>query len=90
MMLELDDPVFRETIIPWYDSDGVCFSLIGFMGIVFIFGLFGIASAIEKVEYQQYLWVPVGVSMMSVYVGISIGLRLFWRKTQRRKRRRRD
>ena len=87
-MIESDDPVFRETIIPWYDSDGVCFSLIGFMVIVLVFGLFGIAAAIEKIEYQQYLWVPVGVSMMSVYVGISIGLRLFWRKTQRRKKRR--
>jgi hypothetical protein len=88
--MELDDPVFREIIIPWYDSDGVCVSLITFMGIVFVFGLFGIAAAIEKVEYQQYLWVPVGVSMMSAYVGISIALRLFQRNTRRRKKRRRD
>ena len=77
------NPLFRKIIIPWYDSEMVCFIVIAFMFFVLIFGIVGISGAYEKVEYREHIWVPVILVIMSGLVMVSTAIRLIKRYSQR-------
>lgn len=84
MMMHIDqNPVFRKSIVPWYDSEGACFVFIGFMFIVFLFGVVGILTAREAVEYHSSTWVAVLLAVMSGGVIISTTIRLIKRYARR-------
>ena len=79
-MIQLDpNPVFRKVIVPWYDSETLCVVEIVFMVAVILFGLAGISVAHEKMEYRDYIWVPVFLIVMSSIVIISVSIRLIKR-----------
>jgi hypothetical protein len=80
--MNLDDPVFRKIIIPWYDSDIVCCMMIFMMFAVFIFGIFGIIVVTEKLEYYNFFWIPAAIVFMSAYVILSTLIRMILRKKQ--------
>lgn len=77
------NPVFRKSIVPWYDSEAVCIGVIVFMLIVFLFGFVGISVAREKVEYYGYVWIAVLLVVMSGIVIFSTTVRLIKRHSRR-------
>ena len=77
------NPLFRKTIIPWYDSEAVCIGVIVFMMIVFFFGVVGISVARENAEYHGYVWIAVLLVVMSAAVIFSTIFRLIKRHARR-------
>lgn len=77
------NPLFRKTIIPWYDSETVCIGVIVFMMIVFFFGVVGISVARENAEYHGYVWIAVLLVVMSATVIFSTIIRLIKRHARR-------
>ncbi len=77
------NPVFRKVIVPWYDSETLCFMLVFLMFLVFLFSVVGILVAGEKTEYLGYVWVPILIVVMSGIVIISITIRLVGRYFKR-------
>lgn len=77
------NPVFRKTIIPWYDSEVVCIVVIVFMILVFFFGVVGITVARENAQYYEYVWIAVLLVVMSGGVIFSTIVRLIKRHARR-------
>jgi hypothetical protein len=77
------NPLFRKTIIPWYDSEVVCIGVIVFMLIVFFFGVIGISVARENSEYHGYVWIAVLLVVMSGGAIFSTTIRLIKRHARR-------
>jgi len=73
------NPLFRKVIVPWYDTEKACYAVIVFMSLVLLFGIAGILEVAEKTEYNEYIWVPVLIVVMSVGVIVSIVIRLIKR-----------
>ena len=59
------NPVFRKSFIPWYDSETACIIVIIFMIVVLLFGFAGISVAHENVKYQEEVWVAVLLVVLS-------------------------
>lgn len=76
-------PVYRRVIIPWYDSEIVCFAALLFAGFVVAFSVCGIHVAYETPDYRAYLWIPGMLFAMGMFVFISITVRLIRRYVQR-------
>ena len=70
------NPVFRKVIVPWYDSETACFTLMAIMGVVFLFGLVGLSVARETPDHHDHIWVPISLLLMSGGVIISLAIRL--------------
>ncbi|MDH3720472.1 MAG: hypothetical protein C0611_14150 [Desulfobacteraceae bacterium] len=77
------NPLFRKTIIPWYDSEAVCIGVIVFMLIVFFFGVIGISVARGNAEYHGHVWMAVLLVVMSGGVIFSTVSRLIKRHSRR-------
>ena len=77
------NPLFRKTIVSWYDSEAVCIVVIVFMMIVFFFGVVGISVARENSEYHGYVWIAVLLVVMSAAVIFSTIIRLIKRHARR-------
>jgi len=76
-------PVYRRVILPWYDSEIVCFATLLFAGFVLFFCVFGIHVAYETPDYRQYLWIPGFLFAMGLALFVSIAIRLINRYVQR-------
>jgi len=72
-------PVFRQAIIPWYDSSRVCWVLIGFLTAVVIFGGAGIDEALGTEAFTAYAWVPLLLVILGLGVIGAILVRLMRR-----------
>ena len=59
------NPVFRKSFVPWYDSETACIIVIIFMIVVLLFGFAGISVAHENVKYQEEVWVAVLLVVLS-------------------------
>ncbi|MEJ2656013.1 MAG: hypothetical protein P8012_02305 [Desulfobacterales bacterium] len=77
------NPLFRKSIIPWYDSEAACIGIIIFMIIVFFFGCIGISVAREEAEFHGYVWIAVLLVVLSGGVILSTTVRLIKRHTRR-------
>ncbi len=75
-------PLFRKAIVPWYDSDAVCYSVMALMTVVLFFSVFGVVAAGEVPEYRGNAWVPLLLLMMSLGVLISTVTRLVRRNAR--------
>jgi hypothetical protein len=71
--------MFRRIIMPWYDGNAACWILLAAMVLVALFSWAGIAVARFVPMYNGYTWVPVLMLLMSLFVGFSVGYRLFQR-----------
>ena len=78
-MLYDKKPIYRKLIIPWFDSETVCFFVILFMLVVTLFALMGLDVAYEKVEYHRHMWVPILLILMSTWVFVSTLIRMIRR-----------
>ena len=80
-MLLDQNPLFRKVIVPWYDAEKACFTVIVFMLGIFLFGIVGIVEALERIEYNEHIWVPALLVAMSAWVIASTSIRLIKRYT---------
>lgn len=64
-MLSDKSPVFRKAIIPWYHSKTVYGATIAFMLIVFLFGLAGISVSSANIQFNDYIWLPIVLVVLS-------------------------
>ncbi|MEA3421268.1 MAG: hypothetical protein U9Q97_06295 [Acidobacteriota bacterium] len=78
-MLYDEKPIYRKLIIPWFDSEATCFVVMFLMLVVALFALTGLYVACEKIEHQEYIWVPSLLVLMSTWVFISTSIRLIRR-----------
>ncbi len=76
-------PLFRHVIVPWYDADTVCYSIMALMAVILIFSIIGVAAARNVPEYRGYVWVPVLLAAMSTGVLVSTIVRLVRRNASR-------
>ena len=74
------NPSFRRIIAPWYDSDALCYVVIGLMLVVFFFGLAGISVALSDPPFSGHTWVPFLLSALSLWVLVATSLRLVRRR----------
>ncbi len=74
-----EKPIFRKIIVPWYDSETACLLLILFMVLVFLFGIAGLSVSSEIVEYNDFIWVPILLILLSGWVVVSTMIRLIKR-----------
>lgn len=72
-------PIFRNVIVPWYDSEAAGLIMIAFMLAVFLFGLAGVFVARGTAAYKGYVWVPILLMIMSGGVMVSTIIRLIKR-----------
>ncbi|MCG8618390.1 MAG: hypothetical protein MI802_19405 [Desulfobacterales bacterium] len=75
--MQLDqNPFFRKTITPWYDSNLACRLLIAAMCIVFSFALGGLIVASGTPEFSPHTWFPGMLCFLSGFLVAKIWLRL--------------
>ena len=82
-MGQASTPLFRRAIVPWYDSDAVCYSVVALMTVILLFSIIGIVAAREGPEYRGDTWVPVLLVLMSLGVIVSTVVRLVMRNARR-------
>ncbi|MFQ5485331.1 MAG: hypothetical protein ACE5DO_08380 [Desulfobacterales bacterium] len=81
-MMRLDEkPIFRNIIVSWYDSETICFIVILFMVFVFLFAMVGLSVSGEIVEYNDFIWIPILLIVLSGWVIVSTVIRLIRRFT---------
>lgn len=73
----------RKSIVAWYDSEPVCIFALCFLLLVLLFSLAGIGVARQIPDYNDYLWVPVVMTVLSGLCFVSIFLRLMRRYLSR-------
>ena len=73
-------PVFRDLIIPWYDSNALCYIVVGLMVLVFLFSAAGVSLAMRVSEYRHHMWVPLLLMGLSSGVIVSTIIRLVRRR----------
>ncbi len=76
-------PVFRRTLIPWYDTTPACLVLFGIMAAVFLFALTGVAVSFEPGMPDGIAWVPILLLVLSAAVLLSMTVRLVRRRLKR-------
>jgi hypothetical protein len=83
-MMRIDqNPLFRKSFIPWYDSEAACIIVVIFMIVVFLFCFKGISVVHENVKYQEEVWVAVLLVVMSGGVLFTTTVRLIKRYIRR-------
>jgi hypothetical protein len=70
------EPLYRNIIVPWYDSNLACYVFMVSMAMVLLFALVGISVANEYPQYHQYMWVPVLLAILSGGVVLTTLIRL--------------
>jgi uncharacterized membrane protein len=74
------NPLFRRAIIPWYDSNALCWVLVAAMVVLVYFSITGIVVAHSNPAYNGFVWVPWVLLVLSLVLALSIS----WRLIQRR------
>jgi len=68
--------VHRKVFSPWYDTDSVCVAALMFTVLVGVFCLAGISVCDENAAFQNYIWIPVLLMVLSGILFVSIFIRL--------------
>ncbi len=71
--------LFRKAFIPWYDREPAMVLTLAFALAVLLFSITGIAASLDTPSYQDYLWVPCLLAILSLAITISILIRLIRR-----------
>lgn len=78
------NPLFRRMIMPWYDGTPLCWVLLLAMVVVVVFSWAGIAVALTNPDYNKFLWLPITLLVLSLFVGQSVLRRLIRRHLQQK------
>ena len=73
------NPLFRRTITPWYDSSAACVAVLVFTVVVAGFSFVGINVAEGDPAYRGYVWLPLLLLLLSLAVSASTIIRLVQR-----------
>lgn len=71
--------LFRKAFIPWYDTEPVMVLTLVFALVVLLFSITGVAAALDTNGYQEYIWVPGLLGILSLSITISTLIRLIRR-----------
>ena len=75
--MQLDqNPFFRKTITPWYDSNFTCWVLIVAMIIVSAFAGGGIIVATNNQGFYPHTWFPSMLCFLSGFLALKVWFRL--------------
>ena len=75
--MQLDqNPFFRKTITPWYDSTVACWMRIAAMTVVFCFAVGGVVVASGNPEFSPHGWFPGMLCGLSGFLVVKVYLRL--------------
>lgn len=69
-------PVFRKSILPWYDTNAACWMLLLVMAAVLLFAIEGLRVAAGSSVYRAHAWLPFVLIVLSSAVLISLVVRL--------------
>lgn len=75
--------VHRKIVVPWYETERACIITIGLVLPALLFAIVGIYTAVERSGYQEHIWVPVTLLILSASVILSILVRLVRRYLNR-------
>jgi len=79
-MIQIDkSPFHRKAIIPWYATDTACLIKTVVMFVFVLFGLDGIKVARQMEAYNEYVWVPLLLIVLSGIVFVTTLIRLISR-----------
>ena len=70
------NPFFRKAITPWYDSNPACWIVMGFLFLVFVFALTGLAVASADPALEEHVWFPGLLAFLSFFLTIKIFFRM--------------
>jgi hypothetical protein len=73
------NPLFRRTITPWYDSDAACITVLVFTLLVAGFSFVGVNVAEGDAAFRAYVWLPLLLLLLSLAVSASTLIRLVQR-----------
>ena len=76
-------PVFRRAIIPWYDSDRVCWIVVGLMLAIAVFSGIGLSVALDRPAFNNYFWLPLLLLLLSTGIVVSTLIRILRRFVDR-------
>nr|WP_320016147.1 hypothetical protein [uncultured Desulfobacter sp.] len=75
--MQLDqNPFFRKTITPWYDSNFACRVLIWSMVLVFCFAVGGVIVAGGDPKLARHIWFPLLLAGLSGFLVVKVYVRL--------------
>lgn len=75
--MQLDqNPFFRKTITPWYDSNPACWILIVLMLLVGGFALAGMAVASAEPAFTPHTWFPGMLLFLSFFLVLKVFFRI--------------
>ncbi|MDQ1268761.1 MAG: hypothetical protein QG618_65 [Thermodesulfobacteriota bacterium] len=75
--MQLDqNPFFRKTITPWYDSNFACWVLICSMFLVFCFAVSGVIVAGDDPKLVRHIWFPFMLAGFSGFLVVKVYVRL--------------
>ena len=77
-------PIYRKAISPWYDSEPLCVWIIVLMLLVFLFACAGISVAGSHPFWGDYIWFPILLAGLSLWVLFTISVRLIKRMLEKR------
>lgn len=81
--MQLDhNSFYRNVIIPWYDSNTLCYGILLFLGSVFAFAWVGIWVAMTEGDYAAHVGFPVTLAGLAGFVMLKIIFRLVNRSRQ--------
>ncbi len=67
--------LFRKAFIPWYDTEPAMLLTLAFALVVLLFSITGVAASLDTPGYQDYIWVPCLLGILSLAITISILIR---------------
>lgn len=71
--------LFRKAFVPWYDTEPAIVLTLIFVLVVLLFSIAGIAASLDTPDYQDDVWVPCLLGILSLAVTISTLIRLIRR-----------
>lgn len=76
VLLMESTPVFRKSILPWYDTNAACWFLLVIMAAVLVFAIEGLRIAAGSGVYRPHAWMPFLLIVLSSAVCVSLIVRL--------------
>lgn len=71
--------LFRRAFIPWYDTEPAMVLTLVFALVVLLFSITGVAASLDTPRYQDYIWVPCLLGILSLAITITTLIRLIRR-----------
>ncbi|MEE4364971.1 MAG: hypothetical protein V2J08_13625 [Desulfotignum sp.] len=70
------NPFFRKSITPWYDTNPACWVVMGFLLLVFVFALVGMAVASADPALAEHAWFPGMLAFLAFFLTAKIFFRM--------------